>query len=109
MRHLLPLLLVLPLAAHADAETRVTAERVEGTPEETSAFFHENGVEQFAFRTTVPVTVTVRRIDRTDWTEEDIADAARQVATCPFEGPFGVARQIDGPVLVLTFNCSQLF
>ncbi|GGL61959.1 hypothetical protein [Wenxinia marina] len=101
-------LLLLPAAALAEADTRVSADRVEGVPEETGTVFHEGGLEVFAFLTVTPVTVTVRRLDGTDWTDGDAADAARQVATCPAEGPHRLTQETDGPVLLLTFTCSSM-
>lgn len=101
---------LLAVPAFAETVTEVTAERVEGVSEETSAFYHEaDGTEVFAFLTTTPVTVTVTRLDGSDWTAEDLADADLKLATCPAEGPHGLEHAVSGPVLVMTFTCSSLY
>lgn len=100
-------LAVAAAQALADADTRVTAVRTEGTPVETNDFYHDaTGLEVFGLRRTTPVKVVVRRIDGSDWTREDIEDAARQLVTCQ-QGTASVpTARVRGALLTLRFECS---
>lgn len=110
LRPFLAVLLAASAPAFAETVTEVTATRVEGPIEEMAAFYHdEDGVEVFAFETYIPVTVTVTRLNGSDWTEEDIVDAWAKLGTCPAAGPHVPEEEPQGAILVLRFTCSVVY